>query len=194
MKSVSGIMTAANLRPNDQSDCFEASSISGDIELQGVDHQLVTVKTVNGKIDFSGPLAHQGRYNFNTTSSDVTLSLPENSSFRLNARLARDREVVTDFPLDLTIEDPMPVVHKKAPPAPPAPPEPAAQPIPKAAPDPNQPVIVVVDPQDKTIKVKPVVVKTLYSLRRISALHGSGDSLITIASFTGTIHLIDSGN
>lgn len=194
MKSVSGMMTASNLRPNDQNDCFEASSISGDIQLQGVDHQLVTVKTANGKIDFSGPLAHQGRYNFNTTSSDVTLSLPENSSFRLNARVARDREVITDFPLDLTIEDPVPVMHKKAEPAPPAPPEPAPQPIPRAAPDAKQPVIVVADPQVQTVKVKPVVVKTLYSLRRISAVHGSGDSLITIASFTGTIHLIDSGN
>jgi hypothetical protein len=197
MKSVSGMLTAANLRPNDQSDCFEASTISGDIELEGVDHQLVTVKTANGKIDFSGPLAHQGRYNFNTTSSDVSLSLPENSSFRLNARVARDREVTSDFPLNLTIEDPVPVMPKKAPPANPAPPaplEPAPQPIPKAAPEPKQPVIVVIDPQEKTIKIKPVVVKTLYSLRRISAVHGNGDALITIASFTGTIHLIDSGN
>jgi hypothetical protein len=194
MKSVSGVLTAANLRPTDQSDCFEASTISGDIELEGVDHQLVTVKTANGKIDFSGPLAHQGRYTFNTTSSDVTLSLPESASFRLNARVARDREVVSDFPLSLTIEDPVPVMSKKATPAPPAPPEPGPQPMLKSAPDPKQPVIVVVDPQEKTIKVKPVVVKTLYSLRRISAVHGSGDSLITIASFSGTIHLIDTGN
>lgn len=196
MKSVSGVVSAADLRPNDQSDCFEASTISGDIQLEGVDHQLVTVKTANGKIDFSGPLAHQGRYSFNTTSSDVTLSLPENASFRLNARVARDREVISDFPLNLTIEDPVPAMPRKpnAAPAPAAPPEPAPQPIPKAAPGPKQPVIVVVDPQDKTIKVKPVIVKTVYSLRRISAVHGSGDALITIASFTGTIHLIDSGN
>jgi hypothetical protein len=193
MKSVSGMLAAANLRPTDQNDCFEASSISGDIALAGVDHPLVTVKTANGTIDFSGPLAHQGRYTFNTTSSDVTLSLPENSSFRLNARVSRDREVISDFPLNLTIEDPVPVVQKKANPAPPAPPEPAPQPIPRAAPDAKQPVIVFVDPQEKTIKVKPVVVKTLYSLRRISALHGNGDALITIASFTGTIHLENSG-
>ena len=53
---------------------------------------------------------------------------------------------------------------------------------------------MVVNPQEQTIKVKPVVVKTLYSLRRINAVHGNGDALITIASFTGTIRLIDSGN
>jgi hypothetical protein len=193
MKSVSGMVTAANLRPTEQSDCFEASTISGDIELEGVDHQLVTVKTANGKIDFSGPLAHQGRYNFNTTSSDVTLSLPENSSFRLNARVARDREVVSDFPLNLTIEDPVPVIPKKAP-APPAPPAAAAQAISRAAPDAKEPVIVIVDPHQKTIQGKPVVVKTLYSLRRINAWHGDGDALITIASFNGTLHLIDTGN
>jgi hypothetical protein len=194
MKSVSGMLAAANVRPNDQADCFEASSISGDIALAGVNHPLVTVKTANGKIDFSGPLAHQGQYNFNTTSSDVTLSLPENSSFRLNARVAKDREVVSDFPLSLTIEDPVPVMPRKAPPAPQPPPEPAPKPIPRATPDAKEPVIVVVNPQEQTIKVKPVAVKTLYSLRRISAVHGNGDALITIASFTGTIRLIDSGN
>lgn len=192
MKSVSGMLTAENLRPIDQGDCFEASSISGDIALANVDHPLVTVKTANGKLDFSGPLAHQGRYTFNTTSSDVTLRLPDNSSFRLNARVSRDREVVSDFPLNLTIEDPVPVMPKKATPAPPAPPEPA--PIPSAAPEAKDPVIVVVDPHEKSIKVKPVVVKTLYSLRRISAVHGNGDALITIASFTGTIRLENSGN
>jgi hypothetical protein len=122
------------------------------------------------------------------------LSLPENSSFRLNARVARDREVVTDFPLNVTIEDPVPVMQKKANPAPAAPPEPAAQPIPKAPPDAKQPVIVVVDPQEKAIKIKPVTIKNLYSLRRISAVHGNGDALITISSFTGTIHLENSGN
>ncbi|MBA2705612.1 MAG: DUF4097 family beta strand repeat protein [Blastocatellia bacterium] len=194
MKSVSGVVSAANLRPNDQNDCFEASTISGDIQLDGVDHQQITLKTANGKIDLSGPLAHQGRYTFNTTSGDVTLSLPANSSFRLNARVARDREVTSDFPLTLTIEDPVPVLPRLPNPAPPAPPAPAPRTIVKANPEAKDQVVVVIDPQEKTIKVKPVTVKTLYSLRRISAVHGSGDALITIASFTGTIHLIDSGN
>jgi hypothetical protein len=186
MKSVSGVVSAANLRPNDENDCFEASTISGDIQLDAVDHQQVSVKTANGKVNLSGPLAHQGRYTFNTTSSDVTLRLPANASFRLNARVARDREVTSDFPLTLTIEDPVSVIARKPTPAPA--PEPAPQP------DPKEPVVVVVDPQAKVIKVKPVVVKNLYSLRRINAVHGSGDALITIASFSGTIHLEDSGN
>jgi hypothetical protein len=194
MKSVSGVVSASDLRPNDQNDCFEASTISGDIQLDEVDHQQITVKTANGKIDLSGPLAHQGRYTFNTTSSDVTLSLPANASFRLNARIARDREIISDFPLKLTIEDPVPAIPRKPDPAPAAPPEPAPRTMAKPAPEPKEPVIVVVDPQEKVMKVKPVIVKTLYSLRRINAVHGSGDALITIASFTGTVHLIDSGN
>jgi hypothetical protein len=190
LKSVSGVVSATNLRPNDQNDCFEASTISGDIRLDQVSHQPVSVKTVNGKIDVSGPLASQGRYTFNTTSSDVTLSLPANASFRLNARLARDRELTSDFPLTLTIEDPVPGIARKPVTARPSAPEP--QPAP--APQPKEPLVVMVDPQEKMIKVKPVIVKTLYSLRRINAVHGSGDALITIASFSGTIHLIDSGN
>ena len=188
MKSVSGMVRAANLRANDQNDCFAASTISGDIQLDEVDHQLVSVKTANGKIDVSGPLAHQGQYTFNTTSGDINLSLPANASFRLNARVARDREVTSDFPLTLTIEDPVPVIART--PAPQPPPEPAPEPTPA----PKEPVVVVVDPQVKTIKVKPVIVKNLYSLRRINAVHGSGDALITMASFSGTIHLKDSGN
>lgn len=181
MKSVSGVVSAANLRPNDENDCFEASTISGDIQLDEVDHQQVSVKSANGKVSLSGPLAHQGRYTFNTTSSDVTLSLPTNASFRLNARIARDREVTSDFPLTLTIEDPVPGIPRKP------------TPTPAPEPEPNAPVVVVVDPQDKVITVKPVIVKTIYSLRRINAVHGSGDALITIASFSGTIHLEDSG-
>jgi hypothetical protein len=187
MKSVSGVITAANLRANDQNDCFEASTISGDIQLDKVGHQLVTVKTANGNIGVSGPLAPQGQYTFNTTSSDVTLSLPANASFRMNARVARDREITSDFPLTLTIEDPAHVIAKKT--APPAPPEPTPQPMP----DPKDRVVVVVDPDIK-VKVKPVIVKNIYSLRRINAVHGSGDALITIASFSGTIFLKNSGN
>jgi hypothetical protein len=181
IKSVSGVLSAANLRPNDQNDCFEASTISGDIQLDKVAHQQVSVKSANGKVSLSGPLAHQGVYTFNTTSSDVTLSLPANASFRLNARIARDREVTSDFPLTLTIEDPVHVIPK---------PTPTPAPAPEATP----PVVVEIDPENKVIKVKPVIVKTLYSLRRINAVHGSGDALITVATFSGTVHLIDSGN
>jgi hypothetical protein len=194
MKSVSGVLSAANLQPNDQSDCFEASTISGDIQLDEVHHQQVSVKSANGKIDLSGPLAPQGRYTFNTTNSDLTLSLPTKSSFRLNARLARDRDIISDFPLNITIEDPGPMVPKKMSQpspgtpkkAPPAPPTPAAAP--------RQPVMITVDPDAKIITVDPVTVKYGYSLRRINGVYGSGDALITIASFSGTIHLRDSGN
>lgn len=195
MKSVSGVLSAANLRPNDQSDCFEASTISGDIQLDEVDHQQVSVKSANGKIDLSGPLAPQGRYTFNTTSSDVTLSLPTNASFRLNARVARDRDITSDFPLNITIEDPVPVLPKKMSTpspsvvpkkAPPAPATPVAEPQP--------PVVVTVDPKIKITVADPLNVKYVYSLRRINAVHGSGDAVINIASFSGTIHLRDSGN
>jgi hypothetical protein len=84
--------------------------------------------------------------------------------------------------LTLTIEDPVPVIARTPAPAP------GPQPAPK------EPVVVIVDPEVRVIKVKPVIVKNLYSLRRINAVHGSGDALINIASFSGTIHLRDSGN
>lgn len=186
MKSVSGMLTASNLRPNDANDCFEAATISGDIELEKVAHNPVTVKTANGKINLSGPLAPQGRYTFNTTTSDVTLNLPANASFKLNARVARDREITSDFPLSITIEDPLPVISKKM----------EGMVVP-AKPD-SQAIIVEIDPKNKVTKVRPVVdpvvVKQVYSLRRITAVHGSADALINVSSFGGTIHLTKSGN
>src|SRR2546426_942004 len=38
LRSVGGCVTARNLRPNDSNDCFEASTVSGDIELNQVAH------------------------------------------------------------------------------------------------------------------------------------------------------------
>ncbi|HKP46767.1 MAG TPA: DUF4097 family beta strand repeat-containing protein, partial [Pyrinomonadaceae bacterium] len=88
LKSVGGSITASNLRPNDGNDCFEASTISGEIDLEDVAHQQLSVKTTNGSVDVSGPLAEHGQYTFNTTTSDITLSMPTNASFRLSARIA----------------------------------------------------------------------------------------------------------
>ena len=50
-----------------------AHSISGDVALYDIDGRTVGAETVSGSIDFSGRLADNGRYRFETHSGDVTL-------------------------------------------------------------------------------------------------------------------------
>ena len=104
LRSVGGSVTATGLRPGDADDCFDASTISGDIEIQGVSHSQISARTVNGEVHFTGPLVHAGQYIFNTTTGDVTLALPADASFRLNARVSEEAEITSDFPLTLKIE------------------------------------------------------------------------------------------
>lgn len=54
-----------------------ANTVSGDLMLQRVRARLITAKTVNGDIEFEGPIADDGRYELNTHSGDVLLHLPD---------------------------------------------------------------------------------------------------------------------
>jgi hypothetical protein len=194
LRSVGGVVDVAHVGPSESGDCFEAITISGEVELDQVAHTQMTVKTGNGNVHFAGPLVHGGIYAFNTTSGDVTLSLPSDASFRLNAKVAADKEITSDFPLTMTSVTSMtslprtPAPEIAALPKAPAPAKKAeAIPqIPAPAADPT--VITIVQPKVK-VKINPVVVKTTYMSRRVIAVHGSGDSTINVASFSGTLHL-----
>lgn len=189
LKSVGGSVTATDLRPADADDCFDASTISGDIELEGVSHSQISARTVNGAVHFAGPLAHAGQYTFNTTTGDVNLTLPSDASFRLNARISQDAEITSDFPLTLKIETstatPKPSVSSELPTKQAAP----AQPVQPATPADPAPVVIVVEQNVKIIKVNPVVARAGYISRRVTAVHGTGDARINVASFSGSVHL-----
>jgi DUF4097 and DUF4098 domain-containing protein YvlB len=194
LRSVGGVVDVANVGPSESGDCFEAITISGEIALDQVAHAQMTVKTGNGNVHFAGPLAHGGIYAFNTTSGDVTLSLPSDASFRLNAKVAADKEITSDFPLTMTSVTSMTTLRRTPAPevaaSPKTPDSPkkaeAIQETPAPAPEPT--VLTIVQPKVK-VKVNPVVVKTTYMSRRVIAVHGSGDSTINVASFSGTLHL-----
>jgi hypothetical protein len=181
----------------DSQDVFEVASVSGDLMLDGVSHALLKAKTVSGNVQLSGPLAPRGRYGFQTLSGDVTLAMPVDSSFNLIAKVSHDGEIFSDFPLTL-IPDPQPA---RTPPAPPAAGSAPKDPAPVVAPRPpsvpqGQPVIGTPKPQP-VIKVTPRVKKvivttpavTAYVLRRLTAVCGTGDATINVASFSGTLRL-----
>ncbi|HKY27499.1 MAG TPA: hypothetical protein VJM12_06085, partial [Pyrinomonadaceae bacterium] len=128
-----------------------------------------------------GPLAQQGRYEFKTLSGDVILTLPVNASFNLNAKMAQDGEIVTDFPLTLLTED---LVGPT--PAPPA--APSKRTTSQTAPAPATPPIDVIVKGKPRVKVK-VDGVPVYTLKRYSAVCGEGGATIYVASFGGTLHL-----
>jgi len=179
LNSAGGGVSVANTRPVSPGDSLEVGTVSGDIELEGVSNAKVVAKTVNGNVTMTGALAHGGHYGFTTMSGDVSLELPEDASFQLNAKISESKELISDFPLKFTADPSTPAPAPK--PAPAVGPAPEA-PTPKAKPPQKGPLVA-------SVIVKPNVVVVPYALRWIYAVCGSGDAIIYVASFGGTLRL-----
>ncbi len=204
-----GPVEAVNVKPAEPEDVFEVVTISGDITLEQVTHKQLNTKTVSGNMSLTGPLAAAGRYGFNSFSGDVTLALPADASFRLNAKISQDGDIITDFPLTLSTQSTVPTPPNPPATAPPGAPVPTASTsptpsapetapgAPAAAPNtgPAPVTTIKVAPSAKgVIHIKPAVTvvttpKATYSLRRVSAVHGTGDATINVSCFSGTLHL-----
>jgi hypothetical protein len=94
--SVSGDVEATNVRTVEASDDFNATSTSGDINLEGVGQARLSANTTSGTVTMTGNLAPHGSYNLNSFSGDVVLNLPQDSAFRINARSPQG-SITTDF-------------------------------------------------------------------------------------------------
>jgi DUF4097 and DUF4098 domain-containing protein YvlB len=99
--SISGDVEARNVKAIEASDSLILRSTSGDISLDHVGQAKVEASTISGVVNLHGPLARGGSYDFKTTSGDVTLTIPENGSFTINAQVFEGGEIVTDFPLKI---------------------------------------------------------------------------------------------
>jgi hypothetical protein len=187
LSSAGGGVEAINIRAMTDDDTFEVGTVSGDIQLDRVSNPKVTVKTVNGALTMSGPLAKSGSYGFTNMTGDILLAMPHDASFQLNAKVSDKHNILSDFNLkylsDVTPPPPPVVIKPKTPEAKGKGPEtkgktppPTPQPAPKAG-----PVIAPI------VVEKPMT--TSYVLRRVSAICGSGDATISIASFGGTVRL-----
>ena len=101
LRSISGSVEASNARTIEATDSYEANTVSGDVTLDRVSHAHVEARTVSGSVSLKGALARGGRYEFKTTSGDMMFTLPEDASFRINARIPQG-EIITDFSLKNT--------------------------------------------------------------------------------------------
>ena len=138
--SVGGDIEVHDVRPRAPEDVCEVGNVGGDVTLAQISHSQVRVNTVGGDVDFSSALARGGRYSFQSISGDLSLTLPPDSSFRLDATL--QGEVDSDFPLKYSSSN--------------------------------------VEETDDATRHLP---------HRIEGTSGTGDALITLSSFNGSIQL-----
>jgi DUF4097 and DUF4098 domain-containing protein YvlB len=83
LKSVSGDINLLNLIEGD----VDAETVSGDIDLEGVeDARDVEAASVSGDIDYTGTINPQGRYYLKSHSGEITVEIPGNSAFDLEAQ------------------------------------------------------------------------------------------------------------
>ena len=193
LSSAGGGVEATNIRATSAEDSFEVGTVSGDIQLEGVSNAKVIAKTVNGNVMMSGPLTHSGHYAFTTMSGDVTLALPPDASFQLNAKVSQSQEIVSDFALTFTMDAATPPATPKAGAHSESGPKASPKVEPKVQPSPA-PRVLPAPPAPKSGPVVPIVVQRSvvvvpYAMRRITAVCGSGDATIYVASFGGTLHL-----
>jgi Putative adhesin len=168
LSSAGGVVEVINVRPSEDEDTFEVGTVSGDIQLSRVSNPKLTAKTVNGTVTMTGPLAKAGYYSFTNMTGDVVLGMPHDASFRLNAKVSEKHDIVSDFALKYLGEPPPPPAAKPR------------TPSPAAKGKVSGPVVAPI------MVEKPVA--TPY-VRRVSAICGTGDATISIASFGGTVRL-----
>jgi hypothetical protein len=144
LRTVNGSVEAENVRAVESGDEFEASTTSGDVTIEGVNHAQVRGTSVSGAVFYSGALARGGLYDFKTISGDVTLSLPAEASFSLHARVITGGDIITDFPVRAADGAPAapssPGVSIPDPPDPPAPMRPVKNKPPKPPKGPRGPM------------------------------------------------------
>jgi DUF4097 and DUF4098 domain-containing protein YvlB len=93
-------LVSGNLRLGQLTGDLRVTSVSSDLTLGDVRARELRVKTVSGNVDFRGPIAPDGTYEFTTHSGDITLLVPSNLNATVGLR-TYSGELDTDFPLTL---------------------------------------------------------------------------------------------
>lgn len=201
LSSAGGGVEVINVRASTDEDTFEVGTVSGDIQLERVSNAKVTAKTVNGTVTMSGPLAKSGSYGFTNMAGDIVLAMPHDASFQLNAKVSEKHDIVSDFALKYlsdatppppppgTLKPKSPEMKSKSPEMKSKSPEDKSKAPTKVTPAPKPMPAPKAGPVIAPITVEKSSMPGHYVLRRVTAICGSGDATISIASFGGTVRL-----
>jgi DUF4097 and DUF4098 domain-containing protein YvlB len=102
LRATGGSIDVRHLAPVAASDTVSASTVSGEVTLNDVRHQRVSVSAVSGGVTYAGELLRNASYSFHNLSGEVDLLLPANSSFRLVASVGESAKISSDFDLNNT--------------------------------------------------------------------------------------------
>lgn len=93
--AVSGEFTVADVEGT-----IRVETVSSDIVLRNVRVRQATAETVSGEIEFDGPIARDGRYDFRSHSGNVSVRVPAATSARFEVE-TYSGELDSDFPITL---------------------------------------------------------------------------------------------
>jgi DUF4097 and DUF4098 domain-containing protein YvlB len=78
-----------------------AETVNGDVSLRQVNGSNVSATSVNGDLDYDGPIRDGGRYTFSTHNGDIMLSVAEGTNASV-AVSTFNGEFTSDFPVTIT--------------------------------------------------------------------------------------------
>ncbi len=85
LTTTTGNIVAFNVNPKEIGDIFKSKTTSGAITLQQLEYGQTEANSSSGSIKFTGKVQNGGQYNFRTSNGSITLSIPQNSSGKLDA-------------------------------------------------------------------------------------------------------------
>ena len=92
--SISGQITVTNIRGALVS---AHVSLEGDIVLNGISANEVYAQNTIGNIHFDGEFASGGTYRFQSSKGDITIRIPANSAFTLDASAPNRKIALNEF-------------------------------------------------------------------------------------------------
>lgn len=83
--STTGNIIAVDVSPQEIGDIFKAKTNNGAVTLKNVGQRQIEVGSNSGSINFNGEFLIGGQYSFGTSNGAIVLTIPQNSSFIINA-------------------------------------------------------------------------------------------------------------
>ncbi|HEX8247656.1 MAG TPA: hypothetical protein VF599_05775 [Pyrinomonadaceae bacterium] len=83
--ATTGNIVVFDVEPSEVGDSFKAKTRNGAVTLQSIGHSLVEAGSTSGSIRYNGEFTSGGQYTFTTNNGTILLSVPAESSCRINA-------------------------------------------------------------------------------------------------------------